>query len=331
MIVDDLIAALQAALAAAGLPEPPGGVEVEAAKQREHGDWQTNVALKLSKAARRVAARGRGADRRRARGGAAPSRRTGRDRGSGVHQLLPRADLAARRPAVGRRGRRRLRARRRSGRAPDQPRVRLGQPDRAAARRRRPLGRGRRRDRERARGPGRRGAPRVLPERRRERSSTRSARRSTPAAAAPSSPRTATRASTSSTWPTRMRAELGDDVTDEQAREWGLADVRRASWSTTSRGSACTSTRGSPSGPSTSAVRSPTVLERLTGGGPDLRARWRDVAPQRGARRPTRSGARQARRRDHLPPATISRTTRTSSVAGSITSSTSGAPTTTVR
>ncbi|MGZ8752130.1 MAG: arginine--tRNA ligase [Acidimicrobiia bacterium] len=49
MIVDDLIAALQAALAAAGLPEPSGGVEVEVAKQREHGDWQTNVALKLAK------------------------------------------------------------------------------------------------------------------------------------------------------------------------------------------------------------------------------------------------------------------------------------------
>ncbi len=50
MIVDDLIAALQAGLAAADLPEPSGGVEVEATKQREHGDWQTNVALKLAKA-----------------------------------------------------------------------------------------------------------------------------------------------------------------------------------------------------------------------------------------------------------------------------------------
>ncbi len=49
MIADDLIAAVQAALTGAGLPEPPGGVEVEATKQREHGDWQTNVALRLGK------------------------------------------------------------------------------------------------------------------------------------------------------------------------------------------------------------------------------------------------------------------------------------------
>jgi arginyl-tRNA synthetase len=49
VIVDDLIAAVQAALTAAGLPEPTGGIEVEATKQRDHGDWQTNVALKLGR------------------------------------------------------------------------------------------------------------------------------------------------------------------------------------------------------------------------------------------------------------------------------------------
>ncbi len=61
MIVDDLIAALQVALDAAGLPGPHGGVEVEATKQRGHGDWQTNVALQLANAVgappREVAAR----------------------------------------------------------------------------------------------------------------------------------------------------------------------------------------------------------------------------------------------------------------------------------
>ncbi len=61
MIVDDLIAAVQAALTAADLPQPSGGVEVEATKQREHGDWQTNVALQLAKtvgaAPREIAAR----------------------------------------------------------------------------------------------------------------------------------------------------------------------------------------------------------------------------------------------------------------------------------
>ena len=87
--------------------------------------------------------------------------------GPGLRQLLPRADVVARRPD--RRGRRRatLRARRRVPRRAHQPRVRLREPDRSAARGRRTVGRGRRRDREPARGAGRGGAPRVLPERRR--------------------------------------------------------------------------------------------------------------------------------------------------------------------
>ena len=45
VIADDLSTVIAAALAAAGLPEPPLGVEVTPAKAREHGDWQTNVAL----------------------------------------------------------------------------------------------------------------------------------------------------------------------------------------------------------------------------------------------------------------------------------------------
>jgi arginyl-tRNA synthetase len=47
MIRDDLAHALQQALIAAGLPEPPGGIDLEPPKQREHGDWSSNVALKL--------------------------------------------------------------------------------------------------------------------------------------------------------------------------------------------------------------------------------------------------------------------------------------------
>ena len=44
----------------------------------------------------------------------------------------------------------------------------------------------------------------------------------------------------------RMRAELGDAVTEEQAREWGYRDAVAAS-GTTSTASACSSTPGSPS------------------------------------------------------------------------------------
>ncbi len=47
MIRDDLCSALGRALAGAGLPEPAGGIEIEPARSREHGDWASNVALKL--------------------------------------------------------------------------------------------------------------------------------------------------------------------------------------------------------------------------------------------------------------------------------------------
>ena len=49
LIAADLIASVTSALDAAGLPVPPQGVEVTPAKSREHGDWQTNVALVLAK------------------------------------------------------------------------------------------------------------------------------------------------------------------------------------------------------------------------------------------------------------------------------------------
>ncbi len=50
MIRDDLEQAIGRALERAGLPEPPGGIEVEPARSREHGDWASNVALRLAKA-----------------------------------------------------------------------------------------------------------------------------------------------------------------------------------------------------------------------------------------------------------------------------------------
>ena len=49
MIRDTLRTALSQALANAGLQEPQGGITVEPARSREHGDWATNVALQLAK------------------------------------------------------------------------------------------------------------------------------------------------------------------------------------------------------------------------------------------------------------------------------------------
>ena len=51
MIADDLVAALDAALHTIGLEVPSSGLEVVPTKNREHGDWQTNVAMVLAKAA----------------------------------------------------------------------------------------------------------------------------------------------------------------------------------------------------------------------------------------------------------------------------------------
>src|SRR5690242_8778334 len=51
MIRDDLRTALEQALHTAGLPEPPDGVALDPARSRDHGDWATNVALKLAKGA----------------------------------------------------------------------------------------------------------------------------------------------------------------------------------------------------------------------------------------------------------------------------------------
>ena len=48
VIRDQLRAALDAALPAAGFDQPPGGFTLELPKQREHGDWSANVALKVA-------------------------------------------------------------------------------------------------------------------------------------------------------------------------------------------------------------------------------------------------------------------------------------------
>jgi arginyl-tRNA synthetase len=51
VIPDQLLHAVRAALAEAGFPEPDGGVALEPTKQREHGDWTTNVAMQVATAA----------------------------------------------------------------------------------------------------------------------------------------------------------------------------------------------------------------------------------------------------------------------------------------
>ena len=51
MIRDQLLAALRAALDEAGFPAPDAGITLDPPKQREHGDWSTNVALQVAGAA----------------------------------------------------------------------------------------------------------------------------------------------------------------------------------------------------------------------------------------------------------------------------------------
>jgi arginyl-tRNA synthetase len=51
VIRETLVAALGAALGRAGFPEPRGGIVLTPADRPEHGDWTTNVALQIAKAA----------------------------------------------------------------------------------------------------------------------------------------------------------------------------------------------------------------------------------------------------------------------------------------
>ena len=51
MIRDQLIDNVRAALVAAGFTEPPGGIALEVPKQRDHGDFTSNVALQVAKPA----------------------------------------------------------------------------------------------------------------------------------------------------------------------------------------------------------------------------------------------------------------------------------------
>ena len=159
-------AAVQAAVDAGELAVPvPESVKVERPKVREHGDYATSVALQLAKPAgrppREVAEAVADPAARRRR------RRLGRRRRARLPQHHPRLGRPGRAGPHRRDCRRRLRRQRRQRRAPLQPGVRLGQPDRAAAPRPRPVGRRRRRPRPDPRGHRRRRRARVLLQRRR--------------------------------------------------------------------------------------------------------------------------------------------------------------------
>ncbi len=49
MTRDELLSHLRAALAATGFPEPPNGLALDVPKQRDHGDWSSTIALQLAK------------------------------------------------------------------------------------------------------------------------------------------------------------------------------------------------------------------------------------------------------------------------------------------
>ena len=96
MIRDQLLAALHLALDASGFPAPSEGIELTPPKNTGHGDFTTNVALQLAKplgaAPRDVAAKLVVGARTRATG--PPG--TGRDRGPRLPEPLPRAVVAPR-------------------------------------------------------------------------------------------------------------------------------------------------------------------------------------------------------------------------------------------
>ena len=139
----------------------PTEVTVERPRQKGHGDYATNVALQLAKrAGMNPRAFGRASRRPAARG---RRHRRGRGRRAGLpqHHGRGRARRARSRPTIVAAGASYGAHRRVRGRE-DQPRVRLGQPDRPAPHRRRAVGGRRRRARPDLHDDRGRGHPGVL-------------------------------------------------------------------------------------------------------------------------------------------------------------------------
>ena len=224
MIRDALRTAVQQALAAAGLPEPSGQIVLDPPRARDHGDWATHRrAWRCAKHRRRrtratwprVKAGARSARPCRIWPGSrspAPASSTSSSRRRGCPTCCARSSRRATASA---------RSTSLAGPA-DQPRVRLGQPDRTAARGRWTLGRGRRRDREPARGAGRGGAPGVLPERRRQPARHVPRPRCSRATEGEQPPEDGYQGQYLVDMAARLRAELGDAVDPTTAARVGL-------------------------------------------------------------------------------------------------------------
>ena len=223
-----VLAAVRAAVDAGDLAVPvPESVRIERPKVKEHGDYATSIALQLAKPAgvppREVAEAIAGQLRQ------APGVATVDVAGPGFLNItldsaaqgeLARTIVTAG-EAYGRTAT--------HGRSPVQPGVRLGQPDRPAAPRPRPVGSGRRRARPGARGQRRRRGPGVLLQRRRR--ADRPVRRSrcSPRPRASRRRRTATAATTSAR--SRRRSwRRHPDVLDARRRR----GARRSSAATAS-------------------------------------------------------------------------------------------------
>ena len=131
--LQDVVRTAVAAVVGRGeLPvDVPDEVVVERPKNREHGDYATNVALRLAKPAGRPPREV--AELLAARAARAARHRAGRRRRPRLPQHHPRRGRAGPDRRAGGHRRPRLRAHRRAGRPAAEPRVRLGQPDRPGA------------------------------------------------------------------------------------------------------------------------------------------------------------------------------------------------------
>ena len=220
MIRDQILAALHRALDAAGFPVPEGGVELTPPTQAGHGDFTTNVAMRLAKSVgmppREVAAKivvALEAER-------PPHLERVESSGPGfINLYLAPTWLHDVLRGVVAQGEHYGHSRARSGHRINLEFVSLNPtgPIHAGGR---ALGRGRRRARQPARGAGRRGAPRVLPERLRE--PARHVRGvADRALSGEEPPDDGYHGEYLVEMADQMRAALGDAATEEQAREWG--------------------------------------------------------------------------------------------------------------
>ncbi len=232
-----MLAAVRAAVDAGELAvSVPDSAVVERPKSREHGDYATNVALRLAKPAGRpprevaelIAARLRehpGIARVDVAGPGFLNITLAKDALAGLVRTVVEAGPAYGRGEV-------------NAGQPPQPGVRLGQPDRPAAPGARPVGRGRRLAGPAAGGQRRRGDPGVLLQRRRR--PDRPVRRGRWWRPRPGSRprRTATRATTSSRSPRRWspptpgcwtsRRRSGSEVFRIEGVELMLAEIKRS-------------------------------------------------------------------------------------------------------